>query len=79
MDLSTVTNLGIGGFSILVMWWMYDASMKERNEHFKAFRELEADIRNKFSTQLMENTNAMLEHSKIMKLVLEILNRFSKS
>jgi hypothetical protein len=59
----------------------HDAEMaEERKSHLDAlrekehaFRQLESDIRNKFSTQMMENTNAMLEHSKIMRQVAELL------
>lgn len=71
MDLNVIGQLGIGGFAILVMWWMYDSSQKERNEHFKAFRDLEADIRNKFSAQLMQNTAALLENSKVMQKIVD--------
>jgi hypothetical protein len=78
MDFATIANLGIGGFAILVMWWMYQSSAQERNEHFKAFRELESDIRNKFAAQLMENTNAMLEHSKVMRTVMELLSKLHR-
>jgi hypothetical protein len=78
MDLGIIAQLGVAAFAILVMWWMYDSATKERNEHFKAFRELESDIRNKISVQLMENTNAMLEHSKIMETVVHILSRHEK-
>lgn len=77
MDLSQVTNLGIGGFSILVMWWMYQSAQTERNSHFDAFRELESDIRNKLAGQLMENTNALNEHGKIMSNVLALLERLN--
>ena len=36
MDVASVVNLGIGGFAILVMWWMYDSNTKERNKHDEA-------------------------------------------
>lgn len=36
MDVASVVNLGIGGFAILVMWWMYDSNTKERNRHDEA-------------------------------------------
>jgi hypothetical protein len=78
MDVSPIVNLGIGGFAIYIMWRMYESSAKERNEHFRAFRELESDIRNKFAAQLMENTNAMLEHSKIMATVLKLIDKVTE-
>lgn len=86
MDFAPVVNLGIGGFAILVMWWMYQSARDERKANDErldvrdnTMRTLEADIRNKFSIQLMENTNAMLEHSKVMKTVIELLNKLIKS
>lgn len=85
MDLGNVVNLGIGGFAILVMWWMYQSSAHERTKNDErldkrdlAMRELERDIRDKFSTQLQENTNSMLEHSKVMKTVLDLLAKLMK-
>jgi hypothetical protein len=57
---------------------MWRSAQDERMKYFEAFKELEADIRNKFSAQLMENTNAMLEHSKIMQEVVKLLARIQK-
>lgn len=73
-----VGSLGIGGLAIYILWLMYQSNQKERAEYFKAFRELESDIRNKFSTQLQENTNAMLAHSQIMKEVVGFLAKHQK-
>ncbi len=73
MEIAEVVNLGIGGFAILVMWWMYKSAQEERTKHFDAMRALESEIRNKMATQLQENANAMLEHSKIMQTVVELL------
>lgn len=67
MDIASVVNLGIGGFAILVMWWMYQANRQERKEHFDAFvaqltereisfRNLEREVRDRIMTQLNENT-----------------------
>lgn len=33
MDLGVYAQLGIAGFAILVMWWMYDSNTKERARH----------------------------------------------
>lgn len=74
MDISPVVNLGIGGFAILVMWWMYQSSAKERNEHFKAFRELEKEVRDTVMSQLSQNTEAMKEGAKTMERVLTLLS-----
>lgn len=70
MDLSNFVNLGIGGFAILVMWWMYDSNQKERRAHFETFvaslterevalRSLEKEVRDKVMNQLNENTAAL--------------------
>ena len=75
MDFSQITNLGIGGFSILVMWWMYQSAAIERGKNYEQMEQLQSDIRNKLSAQLMENTNALMEHSKIMQTVMFILQK----
>lgn len=48
---NAVVNLGVGGFSILVMWWMYESSSKRIDE-------LNRDIREQIMTQLNKNTIA---------------------
>jgi urease gamma subunit len=78
MDIAQLANLGGTGAAIVVIWWMWRSAQDERMKYFEAFKELEADIRNKFSAQLMENTNAMLEHSKIMQEVVKLLNRLQQ-
>ena len=56
MDITAVTNLGVAGFAILVMWWGYQASAKRIDERDIAFRALEKEVREKIMTQLNENT-----------------------
>ena len=65
MDVGSIVNLGIGGFALLVMWWMYQSAQMERKEHFESFRQLEREVRDKILTQLNENTKAferVLDH-----------------
>ena len=93
MDVASLSNLGTGAIALYLMWMMYksaqearqrnDERLDRRDEHM---RNLETDIRNKFSTQLMENTNAMIEytrasveHSKVMQVVIELLTKLNKS
>lgn len=78
MDVASVVNLGIGGFAILVMWWMYAANRQERKEHFDAFvaqvtereiafRSLEKEVRDKIMHQLQDNSRLfekVVEHMK---------------
>jgi hypothetical protein len=75
MDLNPIVNLGIGGFAILVMWWMYQSAAKERTEHFQSFRALEQEVRETVMGQLSQNTIAMAESAKVMERVLERLAR----
>lgn len=76
MDAASFLDLGISGFSLLVMWWMYESNRKERKEHFDffvvslterevAFRQLEREVREKMLAQLHENTQVykrVLDH-----------------
>lgn len=77
MDFAPIVNLGIGGFAILVMWWMYQSAASERGKNYEQMELLQSDIRNRFSAQLMENTNALMQHSEIMKTVLILLQKIS--
>lgn len=51
-------NLGVGGFSILVMWWMYQHSSKRIDERDQAMRSLEKEVRSEIMSQLNKNTTA---------------------
>lgn len=61
MDLSTVTNLGVAGFAILVMWWMFQANSKRIDERDTALRALEKEVRDRIMSQLNENTRVFTE------------------
>lgn len=83
MDFSTIKELGLTGANLVVIWMIYQSAQKERtvndqrlDKRDETMRLLEHDIRNKFSTQLMENTNTMLQHSKIMERVMDVLSKF---
>jgi hypothetical protein len=75
MDFGVFTQLGVAGFSLLILWWMYKDFAQRLDARDEAMRTLEHDIRNKFSGQLQENTNAMLQHSRIMERVVQTLSR----
>ncbi len=80
MDFSTISNLGVAGFSILVMWWMYQSAAKERKAYDErldrrdeGYRQLEKEVRTSVTTQLVTSTSALYENSKIMERVLDKL------
>jgi hypothetical protein len=82
MEWTWIVNLGIGGFAILVMWWMFQASGKERERHdarmdklMGSFRELEHDVRDKVMGLLMQNSKVMQENTKTIERVLDHLRR----
>lgn len=82
MDFSTISNLGVAGFSILVMWWMYQSASKERKAYDERldkrdenYRELEREVRTSVTTQLMASTSALYENSKVMERVLNMLTK----
>lgn len=66
MDIASIVNLGIGGFAILVMWWMYQSAREERTANDQRldakdeqFRSLEREVRTNIMKQLMDNTHAI--------------------
>lgn len=80
MDFSTISNLGVAGFSILVMWWMYQSAAKERKAYDERldsrdqnYRDLEKEVRISVTTQLMASTSALYENSKVMERVMDKL------
>jgi hypothetical protein len=79
MDFATISQYGATVVALIIMWRMDDASQKEREGNNRSPRDLESDIRNRLATALMENTNAMLEHSKIMETVVKVLSEISTS
>lgn len=51
-------NLGVGGFSILVMWWMYQHSAHRIDKRDEVMRALEKEVRSQIMEQLNKNTSA---------------------
>ena len=77
MDFATIAQFGPTGLAIVAFYGIYKLFDKERERNEgrldardEAMRELETDIRNKLSAQLMENTNAILENTKVMERVI---------
>lgn len=81
MDLSTISNLGVAGAAILVMWWMYQSAAAERkanDERLDArdsqYRQLEREVRTEISAQLAAATSTIGQNQKVMERVLDKLN-----
>ncbi len=43
-DIATFTNLGLAGFSIWIMWKMYDSSTKERAAYSARMKEKDSEL-----------------------------------
>ncbi len=70
MDITAITNLGVAGFAILVMWWMYKHSSEQFEKKDFAMRSLEKEVRDTIVEQLKKNTDAfnrVLEHFSLHK------------
>lgn len=75
-------NLGVGGFTVLVMWWMYQSAAAERSKNDErmdkkdlAFRDLEKEVRENITLQLVTSTSALHENSKVMERVVDKLGK----
>lgn len=82
MDFSTITNLGVAGFSILVMWWMYQSAANERRAYDQRldarddqYRTLEKEVRTEITSQLVAATSTNASAQKVMERVLEKLDK----
>lgn len=76
------TSLGVAGFAILIMWWMYQSAAAERarydermDKKDEAFRALEKEVRTNISVQLITSTSALQENAKVMERVIDKMNR----
>ena len=74
MDFATIAQFGPTGLAIVAFYGIYKLFDQERkrnedrlDKRDTAMRELESDIRNRLSAQLMENTNALTENTQAMK------------
>jgi hypothetical protein len=74
MDFATIAQFGPTGLAIVAFYGIYKLFDQERkrnedrlDKRDAAMRELESDIRNRLSAQLMENTNALTENTLAMK------------
>lgn len=80
MDFSTISNLGVAGAAILVMWKMYESAAKERkanDERLDArdeqYRMLEKEVRTEITTQLIASTTTNAATQRVMERVLDKL------
>ncbi len=88
MDFSTIAQFGPTGLAIVAFYGIYKLFDQERKRNEdrldardNAMRQLESDIRNRLSAQLMENTNAMNENTiakqENTKVMDKVLNKLS--
>lgn len=80
MDLSTISNLGVAGAAILVMWWMYQSAAAERKANDERldgrdaqYRQLEREVRTEISAQLAAATATIGQNQQVMERVLDKL------
>lgn len=66
MDISSVTNLGVAGFAIFVIWKQSDRHAKQLDERDASSRALEREIRDKIMVALGQSTQAVTESTKII-------------
>lgn len=81
MDFSTISNLGVAGAAIMVMWWMYQSAAQERklnderlDKRDEQYRALEKEVRTEITTQLITSTATNAATQKVMERVLDKLN-----
>lgn len=75
------SSLGIAGFAILIMWWMYQAAAAERKANDERldgrdsqYRQLEREVRTEITAQLIASTATNAATQKVMERVLDKLS-----
>jgi hypothetical protein len=66
MDVSAITNLGVAGFAIFVIWKQSDRHARQLDERDASSRALEREIRDKIMTALANSTHAVTESTKTL-------------
>lgn len=80
-----IASLGVGGFAVLVMWWMYQSAATERksndarlDERDAQYRALEKEVRQEITAQLIASTQTNAASQKVMERVLDQLGATKK-
>lgn len=84
--LPVLSNLGIGGFAIYIMWRMFDANQKEREAHRTSaqlerekYMSIVTDTHKSFSTyQEKVQTDVMVQLGRNTDALSRVLDHFSK-
>lgn len=71
--LQPATSLGVAGFAILVMWWMYKDSAGRLDKKEDALHALEKEVRTEITTQLIASTTTIRDNLKIMEHLVQKL------
>lgn len=58
VPIDQISNLGVAGFAILVLWWMYQSSSSRLDKAYDDHKALEREVREKIIGQLERNTVA---------------------
>jgi hypothetical protein len=58
IPIDQISNLGVAGFAILVLWWMYQSSSSRLDKAYDDHKALEREVREKIIGQLERNTVA---------------------
>lgn len=75
-------NLGVAGFTTLILWKMYKSAAEERKRYEErsdkkeeSFRALEEQVRTNITAQLTASTSALYENSKLMERVIDKISK----
>ncbi len=78
----SAVNLGVAGFAILVMWWMYQSAERERqrndlrlDKRDEKYEKLQEEVRGEIMATLVAATTTNTEAIQVLKLVLDRLNQ----
>ena len=75
--IQSAINLGVAGFAILVMWWMYQSAAAERRRNDERldrrdekYEALQKEVRGEIMATLVAATTTNKEAMQVMKRVL---------
>jgi hypothetical protein len=85
MDVGTITNLGVAGFAIFVIWKMSDRHAKQLDDRDRSARTFEESVRRSLLAALEKSTEALTastqglaDSTKVMAAIAPIMERVMK-
>ncbi len=74
-----ITNLGIGGFALFILWKQNDSHAKQLDERDCNYRNFVNENNHKMTNLVIESTKTIIESTETIKKTGEMIGSFNES